>query len=176
MSQIWYSSEVTGTIIVQCIPILRTMIREIQTSLTSKKLNSLSDRQSTMMGSSKRNSKRTSGGIKMELVRKGSERIVLKEIPEEPQGTWEPPASWKKMGAGESLSSLDEEHALPLSPRTQRWQTRGSGGSISYGPGSGPSLDSDLDGRLHSFTGAGVEQANGLSPPPRRQVEQWPLR
>ena len=40
MSNIWYSSEVAGTIIVQCIPILRPFIREIHTSLTSKKLGS----------------------------------------------------------------------------------------------------------------------------------------
>lgn len=32
LSQVWYSSEITGTIIVQCIPILRPIVREIQTS------------------------------------------------------------------------------------------------------------------------------------------------
>lgn len=37
-SMIWYSSEVAGTIIVQCIPILRPFIRDIHTSLTSKRL------------------------------------------------------------------------------------------------------------------------------------------
>ncbi|PSN75246.1 hypothetical protein BS50DRAFT_462296, partial [Corynespora cassiicola Philippines] len=40
MSNIWYSSEVAGTIIVQCVPILRPLIRDIHTSLTSKKLAS----------------------------------------------------------------------------------------------------------------------------------------
>lgn len=39
-SNIWYSSEVVGTIIVQCIPVLRPLIRDIHTSLTSKKLAS----------------------------------------------------------------------------------------------------------------------------------------
>ncbi|EOD44561.1 hypothetical protein GTA08_BOTSDO04664 [Neofusicoccum parvum] len=42
-SNIWYSSEVTGTIIVQCIPILRPLVRDIHTSLTSKKLTSTTD-------------------------------------------------------------------------------------------------------------------------------------
>lgn len=39
-SNIWYSSEIVGTIIVQCIPVLRPLIRDIHTSLTSKKLAS----------------------------------------------------------------------------------------------------------------------------------------
>ncbi|KAF2789733.1 hypothetical protein K505DRAFT_216811, partial [Melanomma pulvis-pyrius CBS 109.77] len=40
MSNIWYSSEITGTIIVQCIPVLRPLLRDIHTSLTSKRLPS----------------------------------------------------------------------------------------------------------------------------------------
>lgn len=40
LSQVWYSSEVTGTIIVQCIPVLRTLVREIHTTLTADKLGS----------------------------------------------------------------------------------------------------------------------------------------
>ncbi len=39
-SNVWYSSEIVGTIIVQCIPVLRPLIRDIHTSLTSKKLAS----------------------------------------------------------------------------------------------------------------------------------------
>lgn len=42
-SNIWYSSEIVGTIIVQCIPVLRPLIRDIHTSLTSKKLASHGD-------------------------------------------------------------------------------------------------------------------------------------
>lgn len=40
-SNIWYSSEIVGTIIVQCIPVLRPLLRDIKTSLTSKRLNSV---------------------------------------------------------------------------------------------------------------------------------------
>lgn len=39
-SNIWYSSEIVGTIIVQCIPVLRPLIRDIHTSLTSRRLGS----------------------------------------------------------------------------------------------------------------------------------------
>ncbi|KAK0101728.1 hypothetical protein ONS95_006883 [Cadophora gregata] len=37
MSNIWYSAEVAGTIIVQCIPILRPFLRDIKTSMSSKR-------------------------------------------------------------------------------------------------------------------------------------------
>jgi hypothetical protein len=40
MSNVWYSSEVAGTILVQCIPILRPFLREIHASFTSKRLHS----------------------------------------------------------------------------------------------------------------------------------------
>jgi hypothetical protein len=39
-SNVWFSSEIVGTIIVQCIPVLRPLLRDIRTSLTSKKLGS----------------------------------------------------------------------------------------------------------------------------------------
>ncbi|OJD32664.1 uncharacterized protein BKCO1_3700055 [Diplodia corticola] len=42
-SNVWYSSEVVGTIIVQCIPIMRPLLRDIHTTLTSKKLTSESE-------------------------------------------------------------------------------------------------------------------------------------
>ena len=40
MSNIWYSSEIVGTIIVQCIPVLRPLLRDMKTSMTSKRLAS----------------------------------------------------------------------------------------------------------------------------------------
>jgi hypothetical protein len=39
-SNIWYSSEIVGTIIVQCIPVLRPLLRDMHTSMTSRKLAS----------------------------------------------------------------------------------------------------------------------------------------
>ncbi|PSR82218.1 hypothetical protein BD289DRAFT_484015 [Coniella lustricola] len=38
MSEIWYSGEVAGTIIVQCIPVLRPFVKDLHTSLTSRRL------------------------------------------------------------------------------------------------------------------------------------------
>ncbi|KAK6582514.1 hypothetical protein PZA11_004922 [Diplocarpon coronariae] len=38
MSNIWFSAEVAGTIIVQCVPILRTFVRDLRTSNASKRL------------------------------------------------------------------------------------------------------------------------------------------
>ena len=43
LSNIWYSSEIVGTIIVQCIPVLRPLLRDIKTSMTSRKLASTND-------------------------------------------------------------------------------------------------------------------------------------
>lgn len=43
MSAIWYSSEVAGTIIVQCVPVLRTLIVEVSTTLQSRRLPSTAD-------------------------------------------------------------------------------------------------------------------------------------
>jgi hypothetical protein len=40
MSAIWYSSEVAGTIIIQCVPVLRTLFIEVRTTLQSKRLAS----------------------------------------------------------------------------------------------------------------------------------------
>ncbi|KAH7068251.1 hypothetical protein BKA63DRAFT_110145 [Paraphoma chrysanthemicola] len=42
-SNIWYSSEIVGTIIVQCIPVLRPFLRDIKTSITSRRLQSTAD-------------------------------------------------------------------------------------------------------------------------------------
>lgn len=36
MSAIWYSSEVAGTIIVQCVPVLRALVNDVRTTLPSR--------------------------------------------------------------------------------------------------------------------------------------------
>jgi hypothetical protein len=55
MSNVWYSSEVAGTIMVQCIPVLRPFLKEVHTSLTSKRLPSIdnTDRRSNTLVASK---------------------------------------------------------------------------------------------------------------------------
>lgn len=41
---VWYSSEVAGTIMVQCVPVMRPLMQEMHTSLTSTKLGGESRR------------------------------------------------------------------------------------------------------------------------------------
>ncbi|KFA70183.1 hypothetical protein S40285_04401 [Stachybotrys chlorohalonatus IBT 40285] len=86
ISQVWYSSEITGTIMVQCIPVLRTFIREIQATMSSQRL---SNKTNTDPRSSRRISgfsKRISSGPPdaSEHGGKWSPRIELKEVPESP--------------------------------------------------------------------------------------------
>lgn len=48
MSQIWYSSEITGTIMVQCIPVLRTFVRDMRTQAsTSVRISKTTDGRSS---------------------------------------------------------------------------------------------------------------------------------
>ncbi|KAF2770783.1 hypothetical protein EJ03DRAFT_269874 [Teratosphaeria nubilosa] len=50
MSNIWYSSEVAGTIIVQCVPVLRPLLKELHFTLRSKKFASGSEEIAFEMG------------------------------------------------------------------------------------------------------------------------------
>ncbi|KXJ86710.1 hypothetical protein Micbo1qcDRAFT_236774 [Microdochium bolleyi] len=91
ISQIWYSSEVTGTIIVQCIPILRPVLRDVHTTFTNKKSKSSSTgtRRSTATVPSRWSGggKRGSGGNTFEMQddvrKKDVEDVTLTEIEEE---------------------------------------------------------------------------------------------
>jgi hypothetical protein len=62
---VWYSSEVTGTIIVQCIPMIRPLFRDIRTSLTSRQLADSDNQRASSYALSKagKNSARRSGRI-----------------------------------------------------------------------------------------------------------------
>jgi hypothetical protein len=96
VSQVWYSSEVAGTIIVQCIPILRPILRDVHTVMTSDKLDSTGRTPSTIF--SKRMSSRVgSNGINYAgTFRDGVDNVELKPIPEQMNDSWEvlgPPAS-----------------------------------------------------------------------------------
>jgi hypothetical protein len=42
-SNIWYSSEIVGTIIVQCIPVLRPLLRDVNLPWKAKKLEPAAD-------------------------------------------------------------------------------------------------------------------------------------
>lgn len=43
MSDIWYSSEVAGTIIVQCIPVLRTLVSDARSTAKSRTRASMTE-------------------------------------------------------------------------------------------------------------------------------------
>ncbi|CAI6333557.1 unnamed protein product [Periconia digitata] len=43
LSNVWYSSEVAGTIIVQCVPVLRPFLRDVHQSLTPRRIPSNAD-------------------------------------------------------------------------------------------------------------------------------------
>ncbi|KZL83978.1 hypothetical protein CI238_06931, partial [Colletotrichum incanum] len=170
MSQIWYSSEITGTIIVQCIPILRPILREIHTSLTSKRLESTADGRSTTFGSKLSSGKRISTGV-IHNDKQGNERIALREIPEE---SGDDMPHWKS-GPGQSDSTSPSESEFkprpPTAPLPDMWPLSGSEGPNLNGSNSGKSLDFDFD--LHSNSHLDIEQGHvqqGLSPPPPRRL------
>ncbi|KAF7879296.1 hypothetical protein EAF04_000493 [Stromatinia cepivora] len=58
LSMVWYSAEVAGTIIVQSIPLMRPLVNDMHSSLTSRKLGSGADRKSHGPGKSMKSSKR----------------------------------------------------------------------------------------------------------------------
>ncbi|PNH34655.1 hypothetical protein VD0002_g1684 [Verticillium dahliae] len=161
LSQVWYSSEITGTIIVQCIPILRPILRDIHATLTSKRLNSSADARSTGVWGSKLETKRASTVI-MDADRKDSERMELREIPEEESAE----EDWKERHTSSSPSEATS--ATLVSPRTDAWPLGKTSESGTAGTPGSRSLEAEPDGASnYSSVGYDVEQ-NGLSAPPRR--------
>ncbi|EXF80600.1 hypothetical protein CPAR01_01917 [Colletotrichum paranaense] len=171
LSQVWYSSEITGTIIVQCIPILRPILREIHTSLTSKRLESTAGGQSTTFGSKLSSGKRISTGV-MQNDKQGNERIALREIPEEPA---DDSPYWKQDPARSSDSTTspsetDFKPRPPTAPLPDMWPLSGNESADLNGSHSGKSLDFEHD--PHNISHLDVEQGHvqqGLSPPPPRR-------
>lgn len=92
VSQIWYSAEVAGTIMVQCVPVLRPFLKDLHTSFTSKRLDATEPSQgkSTWRGStlvdrkSKSISSRTASILSKSEEKKSPGIFELTEIPEEP--------------------------------------------------------------------------------------------
>ncbi|KAL0941178.1 uncharacterized protein CTRU02_203941 [Colletotrichum truncatum] len=180
MSQIWYSSEITGTIIVQCIPILRPILREIHTSLTSKRLESTVDGRSTTFGSKLSSNKRISGTVNgngpltVGLDKQGNERIALREIPEE---ATDDDIYWKNPKSSSSSSPSETEYKPrpPTAPLPDMWPLSGSEGpDLTSGSQSGKSLDFEHDnGPRSAVSHLDVDlesaPAQGLSPPPPRR-------
>ncbi|KAH8666118.1 hypothetical protein BGZ61DRAFT_498544 [Ilyonectria robusta] len=176
MSQVWYSSEVAGTIMVQCIPILRPILQSFHTSLTSKKLGSTSDAQSTTWlskfsgnrVSTRMDNNGHSNGAALVADERGlanNDRVELRDIPEEPAESWRevPTSSWPL----DDAKFTPETHTPDSLPHSDSWALpRGEDRS-------GRSLDVEQDRGSHSSIGFDVEpvREQGLSPPPRRLAQ-----
>lgn len=166
VSQVWYSSEIAGTIIVQCIPILRPILREFTTSLTSRKLHSTDNRQSTSWVG--KHSKRGSTGTANNApVAKPNIGIALREIPEEEIESWKRPqsSSTETSGSDRKLRSVS-----PTSPFENRWENEKHSPRQNTFQRSGRSLELERGPTSHSFISydPDLESQQGLSPPPRR--------
>lgn len=55
---VWYSAEVTGTIMVQCIPVMRPLLGDMKSSLTSRRLPDAEDARSPLDDLERRGSSR----------------------------------------------------------------------------------------------------------------------
>ncbi|KAJ3456589.1 hypothetical protein MRS44_016612 [Fusarium solani] len=119
MSQIWYSSEVAGTIIVQCIPILRPILRDIHTSLTSRRLDSTADGGKSTGWTQSRSTKHISAPLPLaeERAAGNPERVELRDIPEEQEtGGFQ---FWDKNPAPEITPVANV--TSPTSPQSDNW-------------------------------------------------------
>lgn len=142
-----YSSEVAGTIIVQCIPILRPFLRNTLTlrfGSVVDRSSAFGTRPNAQFGS--RLTVKRPAGAEKDRGKGSSEKLTWKEFPLEP-----PDSSWK--GGSYSPSTMaDAELGFPPSTR------------IRYE--SGKSLGSEGDRTSHAPSDADRNLGPGLSPPP----------
>ncbi|KAF5022467.1 hypothetical protein F66182_5503 [Fusarium sp. NRRL 66182] len=160
LSQVWYSSEVAGTIMVQCIPILRPIIKNLHTSLTSKKLDSqANDQKSSMWGTWTRSSKHISvGPMTPGHPAPNPDGVELRNIPEEQE-----PAEFDFWGKDRPSSSDDLEHGKGPEVRV----TRDDSWPLAAGSESGKSLEMAQPTMCYAIEQEAAQQ--GLSPPPPRR-------
>ena len=149
-----YSAEVAGTIIVQCIPILRPLLRDIHTGLTSKRVGDTEDGQ-TITRRGRRSTlveiKRSSTVMSSdESSKKVTEDIALTAIPEE---SWE---TLKECHSSSSLSETDQSTpTVPAGPLFgDPWRLSGSERTDIHSP----QFDTWIDREQY--------ERKGLSPPP----------
>ncbi|KAK7425960.1 hypothetical protein QQZ08_007542 [Neonectria magnoliae] len=185
VSQVWYSSEVAGTIMVQCIPILRPILRNIHTSLTSRKLASTVDARSTPW-TSKPSGNRASTGLHNnnndsdDIEAESPARMELRDIPEEAEfESWKrsPQSSTPSEHTPNSYTPKFTTQTLPLDDCTPKVATEASPLDDSWATSRSESryrsLDVEQDRTSHSSHGFDFDLngTQGLSAPPRRQRE-----
>lgn len=118
-----YSAEVAGTIIVQCIPILRPFLRDMHTSLTSKKLDDTEIGQSVTRRSRASTLEAKHGSpyiIGDDDGKKGTDVIALTVITEE---------TGKELYSSDSTSDIYQQSTptIPSGPLTRSsWRFSGS--------------------------------------------------
>ncbi|KAF4455731.1 hypothetical protein F53441_1930 [Fusarium austroafricanum] len=169
MSQIWYSSEVAGTIMVQCIPVLRPILRNFQRSYTSRRLDSQTGERKGSGWTWTRSSKHISTGPMTPghppIV--NTDNVELRNIPEEQE-----PVEFDFWDKNRVSSSHDVEVGRSQESNLSNDMkfTRDDSWPLGGGSESGRSARSiEL---AHSNMGLAVEQEaaqQGLSPPPPRR-------
>lgn len=146
ISQIWYSAEVSGTIIVQCVPVLRPFIKDLHTTFTSKRLDATepSQAKSTWRGSTLIDHRSTS-------IPSGTASILSKSEEKKPPGIFE-------------LTEIPEE------PRIFDQTGKGYGyqATAYYEPSSGTSVELPVQGITATTTTTQLEQLNG-------PLDSWPV-
>ena len=158
-----YNSEVTGTIIVQCIPILRPFLRNNIGSFSMKR-SGFGSRSSTFGSLGTRISARLSAklpnGAAKEIAKGGSDTIALKKLPD----TSETDDGWKKNGMFSPSTAVDNQWPQPGSQRSRKLY--GPGRNLDGAEDGMPSLvyvERDMEYGLNSLP------QTRLSPPPSRR-------
>lgn len=136
MAEIWYSAEVAGTIIVQCIPVLRPFIKDLHTSLTSRRLEATEPTRSVGGGSNwrgstlveKKGSLVLSQGSRDEEMGKSptsAGAFELAKIPEEPSANNNSKLLGNHADAYYSPSEVDlriqQSHTKPVPLQPGKW-------------------------------------------------------
>jgi hypothetical protein len=162
MSQVWYSSEVAGTIMVQCIPILRPILRNIHTSFTSRKLESSTGERKGSGWTWTRSSKHISTGPLPVVANNNPDGMELRNIPEENE-----PQEFDFWDKNRVPSPDIEEARAPPDHKFTRDD------SWPLGPASESGKSTRSFDMMHPGVGLAVEQEGyaqqGLSPPPPRR-------
>ncbi|VUC20987.1 unnamed protein product [Clonostachys rosea] len=158
LSQVWYSSEITGTIIVQCIPVLRPILQEFQSSIRSKTFNSTTTgRRSTIRLSLRPNNKPNPGfDDRANILPRDKNGVPLNDLP-------------NRNTMSDKKSSF-RISSLPIqTPETPRRPTHSSHDWWDAPARDTPSLDAERDGESQYSMNEESDryQYQGLSPRPR---------
>ncbi|KAF4960127.1 hypothetical protein FGADI_1145 [Fusarium gaditjirri] len=174
MSQIWYSSEVAGTIMVQCIPILRPILKRFHTSYTSRRLDSQTGERKGSGWTWTRSSKHFSTGPitpgHPPIMNQNPDGMELRNIPEEQE-----PAEFDFWGKNDPPSPDDLEDGRPeIKYKFNREEMKFTRDDSWPLGGESESAKSARSIELaHSNMGLAVEHEasqQGLSPPPPRRT------